>query len=126
MMAGVTEKWIPQARQRQDLFGFVDLIAIDGENTIAIQATSGSNVSSRVNKITTECKDNAKKWLSANNRIQVWGDGSKLSEAGRLRDGSQGVWKLFWRILLSELNKLGLVIPWWFRSSLALYGERAL
>jgi hypothetical protein len=34
------------------LFGFVDVIAVRRDETIAIQATSASNVSSRVRKIT--------------------------------------------------------------------------
>lgn len=47
----VVEKWNPHARIRQDLFGVVDLLAIRDGETLAVQATSGSNVSSRVKKI---------------------------------------------------------------------------
>lgn len=50
--AAVVEKWNPHARIRQDLFGCVDILCLDDGDTIAIQATSGSNVSSRVRKIT--------------------------------------------------------------------------
>jgi hypothetical protein len=49
--AAVVEKWNPHARIRQDLFGVVDVIGIREGETLAVQATSGSNVSSRVNKI---------------------------------------------------------------------------
>ena len=50
--AAVVEKWNPHARIRQDLFGVVDVIGIREGETLAVQATSGSNVSSRVKKIT--------------------------------------------------------------------------
>lgn len=49
--AQVVEVWNPHARIRQDLFGFVDVLAVKGGETLAIQATSAPNVSSRVNKI---------------------------------------------------------------------------
>lgn len=49
----VVERWIPGANIRKDLLGFVDLIAwTPAGETIAVQATSGSNVAHRVKKIT--------------------------------------------------------------------------
>lgn len=47
----VVEKWNPHARIRQDLFGIVDILAISGAETIAVQSTSWANVSSRVKKM---------------------------------------------------------------------------
>lgn len=53
--AEVVERWIPQARVRKDLFGFVDILALplsgDGP-VLAVQTTSGSCVSARLKKIT--------------------------------------------------------------------------
>lgn len=49
--AAVVEHWNPHARIRQDLFGFVDVLGIKPGETLAVQATSGSNVSKRVDKI---------------------------------------------------------------------------
>jgi hypothetical protein len=51
-LVAVVERWNPHAKIRQDLFGCVDVLAIHGETTIAVQATSGSNVASRVTKLT--------------------------------------------------------------------------
>lgn len=51
-LVAVVEKWNPHARIRQDLFGFIDLLAIRDGETLAVQSTSYGNVSSRVNKIT--------------------------------------------------------------------------
>lgn len=50
-LVAITEKWNQFARKRQDLFGFVDLIGIKDGETLAVQTTSGSNVSARVKKI---------------------------------------------------------------------------
>ena len=49
----VTERWNSFAQIRQDLFGFVDVLAVSPEHdTVAVQVTSSSNVSARVAKIT--------------------------------------------------------------------------
>ena len=47
----VVEHWNAFARIRQDLFGFVDILCLRGEETIAVQSTSWANVSARVKKI---------------------------------------------------------------------------
>jgi len=47
----VVERWNPYARVRQDLFGIIDVLAV-GADIVGIQATSNSNVSARVAKIT--------------------------------------------------------------------------
>jgi len=47
----VVERWNPHARIRQDLFGFIDILGIDGETTVAVQSTSWSNVPARAKKI---------------------------------------------------------------------------
>jgi hypothetical protein len=49
--AQVVEHWVPGANVRRDLFGIVDVLAIRGEETLGVQATSDSNVSARVRKI---------------------------------------------------------------------------
>ena len=47
----VTEKWIPGANIRKDLFGWIDLLALRDGETLAVQTTSWSNMSARVHKI---------------------------------------------------------------------------
>ena len=49
----VTERWIPGMNVRKDFLGFVDLIALRGGETLAVQATSdnGGNMAARVAKI---------------------------------------------------------------------------
>ena len=53
-LPAVVEKWNMHARIRQDLFGFIDVLAVKDGETLAVQATSDSNVSSRVAKIASE------------------------------------------------------------------------
>ena len=50
-MCAVVEKWNPHVKIRQDLFGFVDVLAVGNGETVAIQSTSKTNLSSRVKKI---------------------------------------------------------------------------
>lgn len=49
--AEVTEKWNPWAKIRQDLFGFIDIVAVGKKETVGIQTTSYSNMSARIKKI---------------------------------------------------------------------------
>lgn len=47
----VVEHWNPHARIRQDLFGFVDVLAVGPAGVLAVQTTSAGNVAARVRKI---------------------------------------------------------------------------
>ena len=49
-LVAIVEHWNPFARIRQDLFGFIDLLAIRRDETLAVQVTA-SGVSSRGKKI---------------------------------------------------------------------------
>ena len=47
----VVEHWNNWAKIRQDLFGFIDIIALKGKETLAIQTTTVTNMAARVTKI---------------------------------------------------------------------------
>lgn len=55
----VVERWNPYAKVRVDLFGIIDVLAVGTSdyysdsfaNIVAVQTTSGSNVSARVTKM---------------------------------------------------------------------------
>lgn len=68
----VVERWIPGANVRRDLFGFIDILAIsaDGE-VLAVQATTKSNMVSRIRKIADS--DAVGIVRAANWTIEVWG-----------------------------------------------------
>ncbi len=67
--AGVVERHSTFSNKKHDLYGFIDIVAIDDGTTIGVQATSGSNVSKRVQKIVE--LPTARKWLACGNR-KVW------------------------------------------------------
>ncbi len=70
-MVAVVEKWNPHARIRQDLFGFIDLVAVKRDETLAVQTTSLSNISQRVAKISES--EAAPKVREAGWKIEVHG-----------------------------------------------------
>ena len=72
-LVGVTERYNQYSRTRHDLFGFADLLAVNGTAIVAVQCTSQSNASKRVDKIRSECRENALKWLRAGGLIHVVG-----------------------------------------------------
>ena len=69
--ADVTERWIPQARKRRDLFGFADLAAVHPAHpaTLYVQTTSGSNHASRRTKLQALSRGEVVK--AAGNRVQI-------------------------------------------------------
>lgn len=78
-LVAVVEKWNSFVKVRQDLFGFIDLLAIKENETLAVQTTSGDNVSARLTKI--EASDNLPIVRKANWRIEV--HGWRKNAAGR-------------------------------------------
>lgn len=67
----ITEHWNAYARIRQDLYGFVDVLAVKDANTLAVQCTSASNMASRVAKISEHASLGPLR--KAGWAIQVWG-----------------------------------------------------
>lgn len=51
-LCAIVEHWDHFARKRRDLFGMFDLLCVREGETLAVQTTSGSNVSARVKKLT--------------------------------------------------------------------------
>jgi hypothetical protein len=70
-LAAVVEKWNPHVRIRHDLFGIIDVLGVRAGETIAVQATSGSNVASRLTKM--RASDALPKVLAAGWRVVVHG-----------------------------------------------------
>ena len=70
--AQVVERWNPYARVRQDLFGCIDLVVLDGSSygPLGVQVTSGSGHSARVKKSIAEPR--VAEWLRSGARFEVW------------------------------------------------------
>lgn len=82
-------------RRRIDLFGFIDLVALDGKpGLLGIQATSTGNAPSRVTKILDDCTEAAIDWLAAGNRIVVWGFALRRYKLKSGKFGKAKRWKL--------------------------------
>jgi hypothetical protein len=81
-LAGIVERWNQHARVRQDLFGFIDIVAIRDGAIVAVQCTSTPNMASRCTKIADECTEPAREWLRAGGAIEVWG-WAKRGPAGK-------------------------------------------
>jgi hypothetical protein len=104
-LAGVVEKWIAQTKQRKDLFGFIDIVAIRPafpahglRGILGVQATSTENLSHRLDKIReTEA---AVTWLLAGGLIEVWG----FSKKGKA--GARKLWQVSKRSITLEAGVL--------------------
>lgn len=79
-LVAVVEKWNPYAKIRQDLFGFIDIIAIKGDTVMAVQATTEANMAARLKKIAS--LDSAAIWKCSTRTIEVHG-WSKRGERGK-------------------------------------------
>lgn len=67
----ITEHYNYFAKKRQDLFGFIDILCLRGQEIIGLQTTSYSNISARVKKI--RGYENLKVVLAAGIKIVVHG-----------------------------------------------------
>ena len=81
----IVERWNPWVNIRQDLFGFIDLLAIRKDETLAVQVTA-SGVSSRLKKISES--ELLPKVREAGWKIQVhgWRKNSKNKYVMRIVD----------------------------------------
>lgn len=84
-IAEKVEQTVPHTFIKRDLLGFIDIIAVGKGHILGVQATSGSNLTSRIRKIETECREKARRWLSAGGLIEVWGWRTLKQEGSRRR-----------------------------------------
>jgi hypothetical protein len=68
----VVEKWNAFIGRRQDLFGFIDVICLKDGETVAVQATDGTHVSKRVEKIADSDKVAAVRKAGWRILVQGW------------------------------------------------------
>ncbi len=82
-LVAITERWNSFSRTRTDLFGFVDVLAIKGNETIAVQTTSGTNVSARIAKI--RASESAMLWLASSTRRIIVHGWAKRGPRGKVK-----------------------------------------
>jgi hypothetical protein len=93
-----TEKWIPVPKHpgggiRRDLFGCIDIVAIQGCKLLGIQSTSGGNHNARVLKAMAEPK--LAEWLATGALFEVWSWTKK---------GARGKRKT-WQVRVEQLHR---------------------
>ncbi len=82
----VVERWNSHAKIRQDLFGFIDVLAIpDHQKGLwAFQVTTSSNLAARRQKALQEPK--LRLWLTAGNRFFLHGWSKRASGRWEVRE----------------------------------------
>lgn len=85
--AAVVEKWNSFVKIRQDLFGWVDILAVraDRPGVLGIQTTTGTHAAERVTKAIGNKA--LQVWLEAGNRLEVW---SWTKHKRKLQSGKYG------------------------------------
>ena len=78
-LATVVEHWNPHAKVRNDLWGFIDVLALKDNETLGVQTTSASNMAARMRKIAEH--PNLAAVRAAGWRLEV--DGWRKNSAGR-------------------------------------------
>jgi hypothetical protein len=76
------ERYNPWSKRRQDLFGFIDTLAINEQEFLAIQSTSGANHAARVEKVAEGLR--RLPMLTRFVRVEVW---SWSQRVARNKDG---------------------------------------
>lgn len=74
---------------RQDLFGFLDILALDPESGIVGIQSCGQDWSGHVTKLRVERKEIVIRWLQAGARCELWG----WRKVKAKRGGKQMVWR---------------------------------
>ena len=94
----IVEKWNPFARRagtefkgiKQDLFGIIDIIALDPERGVVGVQACGSSFKQHLDKILRDEEQSAQEWLSTPGAVfELWG----WRKVKKNRGGKQMVWK---------------------------------
>lgn len=93
---GIVERWIQRMQKRIDLFGIIDLIAMDGEKIVGVQSC-GQSFSEHDKKIMASPETVL--WLQSQGRLMLIG----WRKVKKKRGGKQMVWKPRVKIYRAEL-----------------------
>jgi hypothetical protein len=92
----ICERWIPNPKHpgggfRKDMFGFIDLIALDRDHGIIAIQSCGQSFAEHLRKIIAgdECRPLAIEWLLCDGKIELWG----WRKVKVKRGGKAMVWK---------------------------------
>jgi hypothetical protein len=77
-LCGVVEQRVPYTHTTRDLFGFIDIVCVKGEDIVGVQTTSGDNVAARITKIVEH-----ENWPLVCNALRVVVQGWRRNAQGR-------------------------------------------
>jgi len=86
----IVEKWNAYIKIRQDLFGIIDIIALDPEKGVIGVQSTGQDFSGHVLKLRDEKAQDTFDWLSIpGTSLELWG----WRKVKKVRGGKQMIWK---------------------------------
>ncbi len=103
-----TEHWNAFSRRRVDFMGFADAIAIRGDEVLAVQSTSSSNVSARIKKLVA--LPNVAIWLSSPHRKLVVEGWSKRGPRGKRKLWSNGLTEITTDQLITQTTGTHVIV----------------
>lgn len=77
-LCDVVERRLPRNFVTKDLYGFIDILCIKGEDIVGVQTTSGANMAARVTKIVEH-----ENWPAVCKAIRMIVHGWRKNAAGR-------------------------------------------
>jgi hypothetical protein len=95
-LAEVVERFIPGARVRRDLFGFIDIVAMHHAHVglLGIQVTTTGHMADRLAKMTAPpIRDRLQLWFTVVGPVHIWG------YAKRGPRGQRKTWQLTRRVV---------------------------
>ena len=104
LVCAVVEKWNAHARVRQDLFGIVDVIALDpARGFIGVQCTGANGWSDHWQKLTVDKAQEVLQWLETpGGVVELW--------AWRQIKAKRGGKALIWQPRIAEITIRDLVV----------------
>jgi len=99
----VVERWNPHAKIRQDLFGFIDVMAFNGDEILAIQGTNPKDYAGHRAALIEDHTGRIRAWLESGGKLMLvaW---RKLAKRNRTNP-RQEWYPRFERITLEDLNE---------------------
>jgi hypothetical protein len=96
-IAQTVERWNPGARRRVDLFGVIDIVALEPglQGVLGIQACTTGDQSKRLAKILSEPR--ALAWIGSGCRLAIWGWSKKGAR------GKRKQWTLSETVITEEM-----------------------
>ena len=73
LTCAIVERWNPHVRIRQDLYGWIDILAIGPEAGIIGVQSTGQDFAGHLRKLRGERVEKVREWLAAGGKAELWG-----------------------------------------------------